>query len=329
MRAGKRVLGLVAAGVGLYVVWPSLVQIFSAWPQLITLDPWWLLGMFVCEALSFALLWLMLELALHTDRTSLVATTQLSSNAFGRVMPGGGAAAAALQYKLLVQEGLDRSKVAAGLASTQLLSTAVLAAMPLLSLPAILGGAAVDRRLLLSALLGIAAFALILAGTAILFASDGAVAAVGRAVQWLRNETLRRREPRHDLPERLVAQRETMIETLGHRWGLALTAAGGRSLLDFLALLCALSAVGTTARPGLVLLAYVAASLLGMIPITPGGLGFVEAGLSSTLVLAGVGAADAVLATLAYRLASYWLPLIVGAFAYGGYRFSFGTRLAQ
>src|SRR5262249_36870531 len=96
MKVGKRVLGLVAAGVGLYVVWPSLVQIFSAWPQLITLDPWWLLGMFVCEALSFALLWLMLELALHTDRTSLVATTQLSSNAFGRVMPGGGAAAAAL-----------------------------------------------------------------------------------------------------------------------------------------------------------------------------------------------------------------------------------------
>ena len=52
MKAGKRVLGLVAAGVGLYVVWPSLVEIFSAWPQLITLDPWWLLGMFVCEALS-------------------------------------------------------------------------------------------------------------------------------------------------------------------------------------------------------------------------------------------------------------------------------------
>ncbi|MFL5929302.1 MAG: YbhN family protein [Gaiellaceae bacterium] len=329
MKAGKRVLGLVAAGVGLYVVWPSLVEIFSAWPQLITLDAWWLLGMFVCEALSFALLWLMLELALHTNRTSLVATTQLSSNAFGRVMPGGGAAGAAFQYKLLVQEGLDRGSVAAGLAATQLISIAVLAAMPLLSLPAILGGATVNHELVLTAIVGIAAFALILAGTAVLFASDRAVAAVGRAAQWLRNRALRRREPLRVLPERLVAQRQTMIETLGHRWGLALTAAAGRSLLDFLALLCALSAAGTTARPGLVLLAYVAASLLGMIPITPGGLGFVEAGLTSTLVLAGVGAADAVLATLAYRLASYWLPLVAGAFAYGGYRVSFRTRLAQ
>lgn len=329
MKVGKRVLGLVAAGVGLYIVWPSLVEIFSAWPRLMTLDPWWLLGMFVCEALSFALLWLLLELALHTNRTLLVASTQLSSNAFGRVMPGGGAAAAALQYKLLVQEGLDRSSVAAGLAATQLISTAVVAAMPILSLPAILGGATVNHQLLVTALVGIATFALILAGTAVLFASDRAVAAVGRAAQWLRNRIVRRREPLRVLPERLVAQRRTMIETLGHRWGLALTAAGGRSLLDFLALLCALSAVGTKARPGLVILAYVAASLLGMIPITPGGLGFVEAGLSSTLVLAGVGAADAVLATLAYRLASYWLPLIAGAFAYGGYRASFGARLAQ
>jgi uncharacterized membrane protein YbhN (UPF0104 family) len=46
--------------------------------------------------------------------------------------------------------------------------------------------------------------------------------------------------------------------------------------------------------------------------VTPGGLGFVEAGLTATLTLAGVGAGAAVLATFAYRLVSYWLPLPVG-----------------
>jgi uncharacterized protein (TIRG00374 family) len=55
--------------------------------------------------------------------------------------------------------------------------------------------------------------------------------------------------------------------------------------------------------------------VLGMIPITPGGLGFVEAGLTATLTLAGVSASDAVLATLAYRLVSYWLPLPAGLLA--------------
>jgi len=53
-----------------------------------------------------------------------------------------------------------------------------------------------------------------------------------------------------------------------------------------------------------------------MIPITPGGLGFVEAGLIGTLGLAGIGADQALLATLVYRLASYWLPMPAGAVAY-------------
>jgi uncharacterized membrane protein YbhN (UPF0104 family) len=45
---------------------------------------------------------------------------------------------------------------------------------------------------------------------------------------------------------------------------------------------------------------------------TRGGLGFVEAGLTAMLALAGVSAGDAVLATFAYRLFSYWLPLPFG-----------------
>ena len=68
------------------------------------------------------------------------------------------------------------------------------------------------------------------------------------------------------------------------------------------------------------MLAYLAASVLKMIPITPGGLGFVEAGLAVTLVWAGLSAANATLATLAYRLVSYWLPLIAGVAAAVIYR---------
>ena len=60
------------------------------------------------------------------------------------------------------------------------------------------------------------------------------------------------------------------------------------------------------------LLAFCGAQVLAQIPVTPGGLGFVEAGLSAMLVLAGVKAGDALLATFAYRLFSYWLPLPVG-----------------
>jgi len=41
-------------------------------------------------------------------------------------------------------------------------------------------------------------------------------------------------------------------------------------------------------------------------------LGFVEAGLTGTLVLTGVSTSAAVLATLIYRLVSFWLPIPLG-----------------
>ena len=65
-----------------------------------------------------------------------------------------------------------------------------------------------------------------------------------------------------------------------------------------------------------------------MIPATPGGLGLVEASLTGLLVLAQVDASQAVLATLTYRLASYWTPLIAGPIAYGLFRLRYRNRPA-
>ena len=103
--------------------------------------------------------------------------------------------------------------------------------------------------------------------------------------------------------------------------------AAGRSGLDFLTLYVALSGTGYHPSPAMVLLAYVAATVLTMVPITPGGLGFVEAGLVGTLVLAGVPTGAAALATLAYRLVSFWLPVPVGLPAWFAFRHRHG-RLA-
>ena len=89
-------------------------------------------------------------------------------------------------------------------------------------------------------------------------------------------------------------------------------------------LLAALRATGAGPRPSLVLLAYAAAGILALFPITPGGLGVVEASLSGLLILADVRPGSAVLATLAYRIASYWLPLLGGPPAYLLFRHRYG-----
>lgn len=63
-----------------------------------------------------------------------------------------------------------------------------------------------------------------------------------------------------------------------------------------------------------------------MIPITPGGLGLVEASLTGLLVLAEVNSSQAVLATLTFRLASYWAPLCAGPIGYGLFRIRYRSR---
>ena len=104
------------------------------------------------------------------------------------------------------------------------------------------------------------------------------------------------------------------------RWKTALLAAAGSTLLDYLCLLVALWAVGAAPRASLVLVAYASGEVLGLVPFTPGGLGFVEAGLTGMLVLAAVPAGFAVTATLLYRLIAYWMPIPVGVVAYLAFR---------
>jgi uncharacterized protein (TIRG00374 family) len=115
-----------------------------------------------------------------------------------------------------------------------------------------------------------------------------------------------------------VKFRARTIDLVERRW-LAITVTSLISHLSlYLVLLVALRDVGVSdAEVGWaeVLAVFAFARLATAIPLTPGGLGFVEAGLTGTLVLAGVGTGASVVATLAYRMVSFWLPIPAGAVA--------------
>ncbi|MGH8869720.1 MAG: lysylphosphatidylglycerol synthase transmembrane domain-containing protein [Actinomycetes bacterium] len=317
-------LMLALAAVGFYVVWPSLTAVVASVPSLADIRPAWFVAMAGLEISSFVCLWMLSSLALHTDDLHLVATAQLASNAFSRVVPGGAAAGGALQYRMLVRGGVPAPVTALGLTAITLLSTGGVLLLPLLSIPTLLSDVAIDRSLVTTLWIGIALVLVVAAVGAVLAAADEPVRLIGRATQTVMNAVRRYTEPVTDLPDRLVAARNRLRTTLGSRWHMALVWTAGKVGFDYLALLAALAAVNARPRPALVLVAFVASVVLGMIPVTPGGLGFVEAGLTTTLALAGVPAALAATATLAYRLVQYWLPLPLGAAGYAIFRHRYG-----
>jgi uncharacterized protein (TIRG00374 family) len=321
----RRILGLAVTALALYGVGPAVIDVLGGWRNLEDVAPGWWIAVLVTQVAGWACLWAVQRLALHARGWFAIATSQLASGALGRVVPGGAAAAAALQYRMLWQAALPRPAVATGLAAGSILLLAALSALPLLALPALVAGRRIPDGLLNAGALALVIFAFLFALGALLVVSDRVVRWVGRTV----TAALRRVRPRHpgpaDLPERLSEQRLFVRRTLGRRWPVAVAAAVGRWLFDFLTLLAALQAVDARPRLTLALLAYCAAQLLAQVPITPGGLGIVEAGMTGTLALAGVPAAAAAVAVLAYRMASYWLPLPVGGVAWILHRRRYGA----
>jgi uncharacterized protein (TIRG00374 family) len=320
----RRIVALVLTALVLYGLAPAVLEVFGAWDDLDDFEPLWWIAVLGTQAGGLVCFFAVQKVALPGASWFAVATSNLVGGALGRVIPGGAATAAAFQFQMLSQSGVNRARIATGITAGSLLLVAALAALPVITVPFVITGGRVPETLAQAALLCGAVFVVLFAAGAVLLASDRAIGAIGRLVAAVLRR-LGRDETAEGLPERLTAQRDLVRRALGRRWPEALAGALGRWLLDFLTLLAALEAAGARPNLALTLLAYCAAQLLAQVPITPGGLGVVEAGMTATLALAGIPAAPAAAAVLAYRLASYWLQLPAGLVAYVLYRRRYGT----
>jgi uncharacterized protein (TIRG00374 family) len=318
-------VAVVVAGLSLYILLPGFVHVLSAWPRLFTLEPWWLIVALICEAASFFCAMALLRLVLRTKSWFAVVTAGLAGNAVTNTLPGGDAVGASVQYRMLASTGIDSVQAAGGLAVSSIIGVAGLFALPIFALPVIIGGESVSPGLAHAGELGAIGFVLLVALGAVILTTDKTLVTLGHALQWLLNKLPgKQRKESKDLGARLLAERDKVRTDLGKNWWRALLLVAGRIGLDYASLLAALRATGTKPDPSLVLLAYAATAVLALLPITPGGLGIVEASLSGLLVLANVPSANAVVATLVFRLGSYWLPTIAGGVCYVLYRRRYG-----
>ncbi len=328
-------LGLALAAIAFYLMQDQLRDVLSSGPRLRTIRPLWFLVMFAMQAISFACLWWLTRIVLPGVSWFVAATSQLVSNAVSRVIPGSAATGGAVYYRMLSVSGVEPAKAGGALAATSILTTGALVAIPAVAgLMAVLGAPIPES--LLPAAVGSGVFFVILVGIgALAMAFDRPLLLAGNALDRLFRIAGRpfRRDWGVDAP-RLLVERDRLVDVVGSRWPAAIAASAGKWAFDYLTLIAALYAVGADPRFSLVLLAYAGAQVLGMIPITPGGFGFVEVGLYSLLIISGISAQDASLATIAYRVMSLWAPIVSGlgawvAFLSRGYRYRPGPAQAS
>jgi uncharacterized protein (TIRG00374 family) len=233
--------------------------------------------------------------------------------AISHVVPGGTAPAGALSYRIFNELGVPKETNAFGLAAQGSGSAVVLNlifwAALVISIP--LNG--------FNPAYGFAA----LAGVFLLLAFFGTILLITRgqrrADAWLRVVARHVPSLKPDAISALlkkVADRITVLITNRRTLWWAFTWAALNWLLDAACLWVFLWSFGSVVSPIDLLVAYGLANVLAAIPLTPAGLGVVEAVLITSLVGFGVPHSQAILAVLAYRLVNFWIPIPLGGLSY-------------
>ena len=240
-----RLIFLAITLFALYVLWPSLITVFRSWPQLLTLNPIWYPVMVALETASFICAW-----GLHGWRFAPTAGSRsrrrrLAGNAVSRSSPAAPRPAARCSSRCSPTPGIADRASERDSRSPRSSARGRCSRLPLLSVPAALLGRRMPSALVPAAA-GRGGFRRGFVTGWVLFVGPRA-AVVGRAMQWVRNRLLRKRAPRHGLPDLLVSERDVIGDTLEDSWWKALLFALGNWLFDYLALLAAIAAVGVAA----------------------------------------------------------------------------------
>ena len=171
----KKTVMVVVAGITIYLVFPSLAEVFDSFPKLTSLDPiWFSVGRRSSQVAHFACTISLQRIALRTKAWFSVATSQLAGNAIsldraGRAPPS----ARRPSSGCWPRRGNDTATAVGGLTAFSLLGIGGLLALPIFVLPAILAGTPIANGLEHAALLGIVAFVLFAGFGALVLALDG------------------------------------------------------------------------------------------------------------------------------------------------------------
>jgi uncharacterized protein (TIRG00374 family) len=237
-----------------------------------------------------------------------------ASTAASSVVPGGEAVGLGLSIAMLRAWKFERSAVALATIVVTVWNVFAKVGFPLLAigLLAIEGGA--DDTLSLLAPIAFVLLLVLLVGVIAAVWSDAQARRIGGWAQRViaPGARLLRREAPVGLGESVARFRGDALALLRRRWYWLTLATAVGHLSTFALLLVLLRALGVPSDEISVVEAFAAWSLtrlLTLIPITPGGLGLIELGMSGALLAFGGRNADVVAAVLLYRLLT-WLPTL-------------------
>ena len=262
---------------------------------------------------------------------------QLNQAAFAisNGVPGGGAVGLAVQFGMLSTFGVSATSATAAITAVGVWSTFVTLLFPVCGVVTVTLFSVSGDSHAAAGFIGLAVLVALVVTFVLIMRSEALAAKVGALANRLIGPFRKRIKAIKDLDVAapIIKFRVDMYALLKRRWA-ALTAAQiAVSLTQFLILYVALRGIEGWDSAGTSLAAAFAAfaiSQLGlMIPITPGGLGTVDAAMIALLVGFGTSVGDATAAALVWRASSFIPQILIGVIALLAWYRKAGQALAK
>src|SRR4051812_39066931 len=307
--SARQVIVLVVASAvmvaGLVVIAPALADLPDVWTKLGDGHLGWLALALVLETLSFvghAILFRAVSVEGGGTRVGLRASTEitLAGHAATRLFASAGAGGIALTAWALKKSGMEARDVAARMTTFMVLLYSVYMGSLLFGgvglYTGIIPGGGSFAMTMVPAIFGAVVIAIV-AAAQLVKPGEGRIrrvlAPVGDGVRDAR---------------RLVRNGNPGLLGAVMWWA-----------FDIATLWACFEAFGAAPAVGVLVVGYFVGMLANTLPL-PGGVGGVDGGMIGAFVAFGVDPGAAIVAVLAYRVFSFWLPIVPGALAFGSLR---------
>jgi putative heme transporter len=310
-------LGIAVVAATFVFVLPRIANYGEVWAVVKDLS-WQQLGALILATLlnlvTFAPPW-MASLPNLGFRRAFVVTQASTASTY--IAPGGAAVGVTLSYAILRGWGFAPDQVGLAVAVTGIGNQLALLGFPVVALGLL--ALQRERNALLQTVATIGLVVFVLAATTLVAAlsTPRLARSVGKTAARIANWALRlfRRGPVGWTGDSLVRFRDEAVLLLRRRWYILTLATLAGQLSVFVLFIVSLRVLGVSASEVGAVEAFAAwslARLIGSLPLTPGGLGIVEVGLTTLLVGFGGANAEVVAAVLVYRFLTIVPTLVLG-----------------
>jgi putative heme transporter len=328
-RSRRRVLfgagGLLLVVLTFAFVLPRIADYRDVWAVIKTLSWEWALalaGATILNIVTFAPPWMVALPGLGFRQA--LAMTQ-ASTALTYVVPGGAAVGIAGSFGLLRSWGFSSAAVGGAVTLTGIWNQFANFSFPIVALFLLTVSGQPGGLLVTAAFVGVAALGVAVAGLVLALWSAKLAHDLGDAASsgasWARAKF--RRGPVGPWGDAFARFRGDTVGLLRRRWHvLTLTTVVGQLTVFLVLVLCLRAFEVPTAQVTLIeaFAGWSLARLLTIVPLTPGGLGTVELGLTAALVGFGGANAPVVAAVLVYRFLTVVPTLCLGLLAVATWR---------